>query len=322
MATTPGTPAIRLTDVVKTFGAVTAVDGIDLAIADGEFFSMLGPSGSGKTTVLRMIAGFEQPTSGQVFLGGDDVSRRPPHARDVNTVFQDYALFPHMDVIGNVEYGLRVKKVGREERRRRAREALALVRLEEYDERRPQPALRWTAAAGGARPGAGQPAPGAAARRAARRARPQAPARDAAEPEADPTRGGHHLLLRDPRPGGSAHDERPDRGLQRRPDRTGRDPRRALRVARQPVRRRLRRHLQPAHRGRGPCGRGPRRHVQHPAREDPPRLRRRRRSQSGRAASSRTSSTSARSTTTSSGSTAAPRSPCCARTCGARPTRP
>ena len=111
---TPGTPAIRLTDVVKTFGAVTAVDGIDLAIADGEFFSMLGPSGSGKTTVLRMIAGFEHPTSGQVFLGGVDVSRRPPHARDVNTVFQDYALFAHMDVIGNVEYGLRVKKVGRE----------------------------------------------------------------------------------------------------------------------------------------------------------------------------------------------------------------
>jgi putative spermidine/putrescine transport system ATP-binding protein len=134
---TPGTPAIRLTDVVKTFGAVTAVDGIDLAIADGEFFSMLGPSGSGKTTVLRMIAGFEHPTSGQVFLGGVDVSRRPPHARDVNTVFQDYALFPHMDVIGNVEYGLRVKKVGREERRRRAREALELVRLEGYDERRP-----------------------------------------------------------------------------------------------------------------------------------------------------------------------------------------
>ncbi len=137
MAGTAGTPAIRLTDVVKTFGSVTAVDGIDLAIEDGEFFSMLGPSGSGKTTVLRMIAGFEQPTSGQVFLGGDDVSRRPPHARDVNTVFQDYALFPHMDVIGNVEYGLRVKKVGRDERRSRAREALALVHLEGYDERRP-----------------------------------------------------------------------------------------------------------------------------------------------------------------------------------------
>ena len=98
---------------------------------------MLGPSGSGKTTVLRMIAGFEEPTAGRVFLGGDDVTRRPPFERDVNTVFQDYALFPHMDVLGNVEYGLRVKKVPRGERRERALAALDTVRLSGYGDRRP-----------------------------------------------------------------------------------------------------------------------------------------------------------------------------------------
>jgi putative spermidine/putrescine transport system ATP-binding protein len=131
------TPAIRLEGIAKHFGSVTAVDGVDLTIADGEFFSMLGPSGSGKTTVLRMIAGFEQPTAGRVLLGGEDVTGRAPFARDVNTVFQDYALFPHMDVQANVEHGLRVKKVARTERRRRAAEALETVRLTGYGDRRP-----------------------------------------------------------------------------------------------------------------------------------------------------------------------------------------
>ena len=98
----------------KHFGDVRAVDDLDLEIADGEFFSMLGPSGSGKTTVLRLIAGFEQPTAGRILLGDEDVTDRPPFARDVNTVFQDYAIFPHMSVRQNVEYGLRVKKVARE----------------------------------------------------------------------------------------------------------------------------------------------------------------------------------------------------------------
>src|SRR5512146_2085259 len=119
--------AISLRGLSKHFGDVRAVDGLDLEIADGEFFSMLGPSGSGKTTVLRLIAGFEQPTSGTITLDGVDVSGRPPFARDVNTVFQDYAIFPHMSVRQNVEYGLRVKKVPRGERRRRADEALATV---------------------------------------------------------------------------------------------------------------------------------------------------------------------------------------------------
>jgi putative spermidine/putrescine transport system ATP-binding protein len=131
------TVAIRLVGLSKQFGDVRAVDRLDLEIADGEFFSMLGPSGSGKTTVLRMVAGFEQPSAGQVFLAGREVTREPPFLRDVNTVFQDYALFPHMSVQQNVEYGLRVKKVARADRTRRAREALETVRLGGFGDRRP-----------------------------------------------------------------------------------------------------------------------------------------------------------------------------------------
>ncbi|HEV7741158.1 MAG TPA: ABC transporter ATP-binding protein [Pseudolysinimonas sp.] len=130
-------PAIRLRGLTKSFGTVTAVDALDLDIMPGEFFSMLGPSGSGKTTVLRLIAGFEQPTAGSIELFGDDVTKRAPFDRDVNTVFQDYALFPHMNVIDNVAYGLRVRGVGRAERRKRALEALASVRLESFADRKP-----------------------------------------------------------------------------------------------------------------------------------------------------------------------------------------
>jgi putative spermidine/putrescine transport system ATP-binding protein len=134
----PPEPAdVVLAGIRKAYGDVVAVDSVDLAIVQGEFFTMLGPSGSGKTTTLRIIAGFEQPDAGRVLLGGQDVTRRPPYARDVNTVFQDYALFPHMTVGENVEYGLRVKGVKRQERRRRAQEALALVRLEGFGGRKP-----------------------------------------------------------------------------------------------------------------------------------------------------------------------------------------
>src|SRR3954462_2663883 len=144
--------AVSLRGVRKTYGSVTAVDGIDLDVANGEFFSLLGPSGSGKTTTLRMIAGFELPTEGAVLLDGRDVSRLAPYQRDVNTVFQDYALFPHMSVGQNVAYGLMVRKVPREERRRRGAEgrrlggaggrrrvaeALRMVRLDGYEDRRP-----------------------------------------------------------------------------------------------------------------------------------------------------------------------------------------
>ncbi|MGD9704002.1 MAG: ABC transporter ATP-binding protein [Acidimicrobiia bacterium] len=130
-------PAVELVRLRKHFGDVKAVHGVDLAIGDGEFFSMLGPSGSGKTTVLRLIAGFEQPDAGAILLHGRDVARLAPYERDVNTVFQDYALFPHMTVQENVEYGLKVKRVERKERRRRAREMLETVRLAEYGARRP-----------------------------------------------------------------------------------------------------------------------------------------------------------------------------------------
>ncbi|MEV5753863.1 ABC transporter ATP-binding protein [Actinoallomurus sp. NPDC052308] len=129
--------AVALRAVRKTFGEVVAVAGVDLEIQDGEFFAMLGPSGSGKTTVLRMIAGFETPTSGEIRLGGRDVTKLPPFERDVNTVFQDYALFPHMNVLANVEYGLKVKKVPKAERRERALTALASVRLEGFEARKP-----------------------------------------------------------------------------------------------------------------------------------------------------------------------------------------
>ncbi len=136
----PERPAVVLSKLRKVFPGptpVVAVDDIDLEIDDGEFFSMLGPSGSGKTTVLRMIAGFELPTSGSIDLAGTDVSQHPPYARDVNTVFQDYALFPHLNVLENVEYGLRVKKVPRAERRTRSLAALDSVRLGEFGRRRP-----------------------------------------------------------------------------------------------------------------------------------------------------------------------------------------
>ena len=130
-------PAVRLAGLRKSFGQLAAVDGVDLDIAAGEFFTMLGPSGSGKTTLLRLIAGFERPDAGLVELNGANVTRQPPYARDVNTVFQDYALFPHMTVGENVEYGLRVRRVPRAERRRRAEDALDIVRLTGLSGRKP-----------------------------------------------------------------------------------------------------------------------------------------------------------------------------------------
>jgi putative spermidine/putrescine transport system ATP-binding protein len=133
----PRAAALRLEHVVKRFGDFTAVDGIDLEIADGEFFSMLGPSGSGKTSTLRMIAGFDVPTEGRIVLHGRDVTGVPPFDRDVNTVFQDYALFPHMTVGDNVAYGLVVGRVARAERRDRVADAMRMVRLDGYEGRRP-----------------------------------------------------------------------------------------------------------------------------------------------------------------------------------------
>jgi putative spermidine/putrescine transport system ATP-binding protein len=128
---------IRLSGLTKEYGGVVAVAGIDLEIGVGEFFTMLGPSGSGKTTTLRMIAGFEDPTSGSIELGGVDVSGVPPYERAINTVFQDYALFPHMTVADNVAYGLKVAGIDKSERGRRRDAALAMVRLPGYGDRKP-----------------------------------------------------------------------------------------------------------------------------------------------------------------------------------------
>jgi putative spermidine/putrescine transport system ATP-binding protein len=132
-----GIPAVELSAVTRCFGDVRAVDGVSLSILDGEFFTMLGPSGSGKTTCLRMIAGFDRPDSGKILLHGQDVSTLPPYERSVNTVFQDYALFPHMTVGDNIAYGLMIKKVPVPERRRRVVEMLDLVRLQGLERRKP-----------------------------------------------------------------------------------------------------------------------------------------------------------------------------------------
>jgi len=130
-------PDVHLEAVRKVYGDVVAVDGIEVEVASGEFFTMLGPSGSGKTTTLRLIAGFEHQDAGRILLRGVEVSRLPPYARDVNTVFQDYALFPHMSVAENVGYGLRVKGVRRTQRRARVEGALETVRLQGFGNRRP-----------------------------------------------------------------------------------------------------------------------------------------------------------------------------------------
>jgi putative spermidine/putrescine transport system ATP-binding protein len=128
---------VALSGIEKSYGDVLAVGGVDLTVGGGEFFTLLGPSGSGKTTTLRIIAGFEQPDAGTVRLGGHEITHRPPYARDVNTVFQDYALFPHMTVGDNVAYGLKVKHVDRSERKRRVDEVLERVRLQGYANRKP-----------------------------------------------------------------------------------------------------------------------------------------------------------------------------------------
>ena len=242
--------AIHVTGLRKRYGDVTALADVDLVVRAGEFFTLLGPSGSGKTTLLRLIAGFERPDAGRIELGGRDVTRVPPYARDVNTVFQDYALFPHMTVAQNIEYGLRVRRVAKAERREKVDRALEMVRLPGLGGRKP------AQLSGGqrqrvalARAIVNEPER-AAAGRAARRAGPQAPPGDAARAAAGAARGGHHVRLRHARPGRGADDERPHRGAQRRPDRADRRARRGVRAAADPVRGRVHRRLQPDRAGR------------------------------------------------------------------------
>ena len=206
--------------------------------SDGEFFCLLGPSGCGKTTTLRMIGGFEEPTSGLIELQGEDVTWLPPYKRNVNTVFQNYALFPHLTIYENVAFGLRRKRVKDDEIKSRVAEMLKLVELPGFEQRKP------TQISGGQaqrvalaralinRPG--RPA----ARRAARRARPQAAQADAGRAQADPAGGRDHVHLRDPRPGGGDDDVRSDRRHERGPLRAARRPREPVRATDDPLRRR------------------------------------------------------------------------------------
>src|SRR5919205_3907168 len=137
MAPAEAAPAIRLERVSKSFESVRAVESLDLEIREGEFFSLLGPSGCGKTTTLRMIAGFEEPTEGRLFIRGRDMTSAPPHKRDIGMVFQNYALFPHRTVAENVGFGLRMRKLPKAEIARRVESALALVELAGLGERYP-----------------------------------------------------------------------------------------------------------------------------------------------------------------------------------------
>ncbi len=188
----PSEVDIALRNLTKRFGDVAAVDDLSLDIPRGSFFALLGPSGCGKTTTLRMIGGFEEPTAGTVELAGTDVTNVPPHKRDVNTVFQSYALFPHMTVEKNVAFGLERRSVPKADVKRRVAEALDLVELGPLA-RRAHADVGRPAAARRTRARTRQPAEGAAARRAARRAGP-APAQaapDRAQPH--PARGRDHL---------------------------------------------------------------------------------------------------------------------------------
>ena len=248
---------IRLVELVKRFGDFTAVDGIDLDIGSGEFFSVLGPSGCGKTTTLRLIAGFEAATSGQILVDDEDLATTPPHRRPVNTVFQSYALFPHLTVARNVAYGLRWRKNGDEQvghgaagHRRPAPGAAAGLRRTQAD-----PALRRPAAAGGPGPGPDPPTQGAPARRAPRRPRRQAAQGPADGADRAPARGRDHLRVRHPRPGGGPDHVRPPGGDGQRPGRAGGHPRRGLRGAAHGLRRRLPRRGQPAGSRLHPAGR-------------------------------------------------------------------
>ena len=227
-------PMIVVERLVKDFGDVRAVDDVTLEIPAGEFFSMLGPSGCGKTTTLRVIAGFEEPDSGRVLLDGEDVTWVSPKKRNVNMVFQDYALFPHMTVA-------RERRLRAQAQARRPRRDQLAGRRDAADRaagglRGPPPrgALGRPAPARRARAGARQPARRAAPRRAARGARPEAAPRDAARAQAHPAEHRDDLRLRHPRPGGGADDVGPDRGHGRRRRPAGRRARRRSTSGRRP----------------------------------------------------------------------------------------
>ena len=222
---------VRLVDVVKQFGDAAAVDHINLEVHDGEFFTLLGPSGCGKTTTLRMIGGFEEPTSGLIELQGQDVTWLPPYKRNVNTVFQNYALFPHLTIYENVAFGLRRKGVKDAEVKSRVAEMLELVELPGFEHRKP------TQISGGqaqrvalARALINRPAV-LLLDEPLGRARPQAAQADAGRAQADPAGGRDHVHLRDPRPGRGDDDVGPHRGHEPGPVRAAGRPGEPLRAA-------------------------------------------------------------------------------------------
>ncbi len=241
-------PDVRLETVVKRFDGVVAVDGITLEIPSGSFFALLGPSGCGKTTTLRMIGGFEEPDEGAIYLGDRDVVGLPPYRRDVNTVFQSYALFPHLSIFDNVAFGLRRKGVDKTQVKGRVEEMLRLVGLTGLGGRRPRQLS------------GGQQQRVALARALVNRpqvllldeplgrARPEAAQADAARAEGDPARSGAHVRPRHARSRRSDDDGGRDRGDEQGPDRAARAADGALREARDRVRRRVPRRLQPASR--------------------------------------------------------------------------
>ncbi len=188
---------IELVDVEKRFGDAVAVDHVDIAIGRGEFFSLLGPSGCGKTTSLRMIAGFEAPTSGEIRLDGKDVSKVPPYRRNVNTVFQHYALFPHMSIFDNVAFGPRSAKTDKAVVRERVNEMLEVVRLADFAKRRPNQMSGGQQHRAGSAPRESA-TPAHCSSTSPRRPRPGAAPGHAARAQAHPARGRHHLRASSP----------------------------------------------------------------------------------------------------------------------------
>ena len=238
---TNGDTRLVIEDVTHRYGKVAALDDVSLAIEDGELVTLLGPSGCGKTTLLRIIAGFIKPSSGRILLQGRDVTRLPPHKRPVNMVFQRATLFPHLDVYGNVAFGLQIAGLEKDEVASRVSEVLSLVRLEGLRASPRTRAVGRPAAAGRAGPRARQPAAGAPARRAAVGARPQDPPRDGGRAPPRAPRDGRDLRLRHTRPARGARALRPDRRLRPRARRAGRPARRDLPLARLPLRGAVRR---------------------------------------------------------------------------------
>ena len=248
---------VRLESVTKRFGDFVAVDDMSLEIPPGEFFSLLGPSGCGKTTTLRMIGGFEEVTEGKIFLGDTEVTDLPPFKRATNTVFQSYALFPHLSVFENIAFGLRRREHAHERDSPPGGVHAQARRAARIRGAPPLAAVRRPAAARRAGSGPRQQPAGPAARRAARRPRPQAAQADADRAEAHPERDRHHLHLRHPRPGRGDDDVRSHRRHAAGPDRAARGAGGAVRAPRDRVRRGLPRRQQPARRR----GRQPRRSL-------------------------------------------------------------